>query len=307
MLRVAIAAAVGLAFGGLALWLRLAGRLISSDFDQIWLAGRAVVQRHDPYHAVAQGFPMPLYYPLPAAIVGLPLVAVPITWAGPMFVGIGFGLLAYGLLQRGVWALIALVSVPGLQAALQCQWSPILAAAALLPWLGWLTAAKPTTGTIVAGAYFSRRWLWLNLASGLVLVVAAFALWPAWLREWLTALRGAHHFVPLALRPGGALLLLALLRWRRPEARMLALMAVMPQTGAAYDALPLALVPSNRREALAFGFLSFATVPFIVPQEAPGYTFVRAVAHNQVVYLVMLYLPALALVLYHARHGAASE
>ena len=305
--RVGIGVAIGMAAAGLPLWLRLSGRSVVFDFDQIWLAARALIHGSDPYAAVARGFSMPFYYPLPAAIIGLPFAVVPIAWAGPLFVGVAFGLLAYGLVGRGPWALIGLLSWPALQAVQQCQWSPVFAAAALLPWLGWLTTAKPTNGLIAAGAYFSRRWFRFNLAIGLVLVCLSFALWPPWLAEWLTAVRGAHHFVPLMLRPGGALLLLSLVRWRRPEARLLTLAALVPQTGAAYDALLLVLVPSSRREALAFGLLSFGTIPFLVPWQGPGDAFVRMLAHNQSVYLVMLYLPALCLVLSRNDNPAAAE
>jgi hypothetical protein len=294
--RIAASVAVGVAFGALPLRFRLSGRMLFFDFDQIWLAARAVLHHTDPYVTVARGFRMPLYYPLPGVLVGLPFAMGPIEWAGPLFIAIGFALLSYGLLGRGWWALLCLLNVPALQAALQCQWSPVLTAAALLPWLGWLAAAKPTTGAITAGGYFSPRWFGPNLVVGAALVAASFILWPPWLAEWVRAVRGAHHFVPLILRPGGALLMLALIRWRRPEARMLLLMALIPQTGAAYDALPLALVPSNRRESLALGFLSFATVPFLVAPEGSG-DFAGAMAHNQLIFIVALYLPALLAVL----------
>ena len=77
---------------------------------------------------------------------------------------------------------------------------------------------------------------------------------------------------------------------------MLVLMALIPQTGAAYDALPLALIPRNRRESLALGFLSFATVPFLIPPEGAG-DFARTMAHNQVIFIAALYVPALLAVL----------
>lgn len=44
---------------------------------------------------------------------------------------------------------------------------------------------------------------------------------PHWPVDWLDALRGAPHYAPPVQRPGGFLLLLAFLRWRQPEARML--------------------------------------------------------------------------------------
>ena len=88
---------------------------------------------------------------------------------------------------------------------------------------------------------------------------------------------------------------------------MLALMAVVPQTGVGYDALPLVLVPTNRREALALGFLSFAAVPFLVPETSTPDTWVRALAHNQMVYLVALYLPALAAVIARPNLGEVRD
>ena len=294
--RILTATLIGLTAGALALWLRLSGRSDFSDFNPIWLAARAVLLHRDPYVAVARDFVAPFYYPLPAAIVGLPFALLPSSVTGPAFVALGFGLLAYGLTARAWWPLIALASYPSLDAIRLCQWTPIFAAAALLPWLGWLAAAKPTTGLVTVGSFLSRRWLTFNAAIGIALVAISFACWPPWVGEWLGAVRGAHHFVPMAARPVGALLLLALIRWRRPEARMLALMAVVPQT-VAYDALLLALIPCNRREALAFGLLSFAAVPFIVPATAPRDAFVGALTHNQSVFLTALYLPALVAVL----------
>jgi hypothetical protein len=296
--RITLAISIGLLTFGVSLWLRLLHRIPVTDFDQIWIAARTVLQHRDPYLAVARGFPMPFYYPLPAAIAALPFALLPMQWAGPVFIGIGFALLSYGLLGRGAWTLASLLSLPAWHAAVICQWSPILTAAAVLPWLGWLAAAKPSTGAITTGAYFSRRRFGFNLLVGAALIGVSFAVWPGWLREWLDALRGTQHFVPLILRPGGALLLLSLLCWRVPEARLLALSAVIPQTGAPYDALVLALVPHRRVEALAFGLLSFVAMPFLITPSRSGDGFVRAVAHNQTVYLIALYLPALGLVLW---------
>jgi hypothetical protein len=87
---------------------------------------------------------------------------------------------------------------------------------------------------------------------------------------------------------------------------MLALAAFVPQT-VAYDALILALIPHSRREALAFGFLSFGAVPFLMPEAGSPPTFAAALAHNQTVYLVALYLPALAAVLGRANVSPAPE
>jgi len=58
-----------------------------------------------------------------------------------------------------------------------------------------------------------------------------------------------HLRVPLLL-PGGFLLALALLRWRRPEARLFLALVAVPQTVGLYELVPLAVVPSDRRESL---------------------------------------------------------
>jgi hypothetical protein len=224
-----------------------------------------------------------------------------------LFVGIGFACLSYGLSARGYWPLVTLASVPSINAAISCQWTPIITAGALLPWLAWLAAAKPTTGVVVSGAFLPFRRLGLNLIIGAAFVVVSFALWPRWFGEWLDALRGARHFVPLVLRPGGPLLLLSMLRWRRPRARLLVLSALVPQTGAAYDALPLVLVPTDRLDALIFGLLSFVTLLLVVPTPGTGEGFVRAASHNQTVYMFLLYFPALVAVLRDSRGKRVSK
>jgi hypothetical protein len=305
--RTGVAIAVGVAFGGLALWARLSGRSNFSDFDQIWLAGRAILHGGDPYRAVLVRLQWPLFYPMPAAVVGMPFSLLPPALAGPLFVGIGFGLLAYGLASQSWWPLVGLASWPALDAAQLCQWTPLLTAAALLPWLGWAAVAKPTTGAATAGAYLSRHWLSFNLAVGALLIAVSFVLVPSWLGEWGEAVRNARHFRPMILRPGGAVLLLALLRWSQPQARLLALLAIVPQIGTPYEALPLILACSDRREALAYGFLSFAAMPFLHEQTGTGPAYVAATNHNATVLLVALYFPALAAVLFRKRTPAGAS
>ena len=86
---------------------------------------------------------------------------------------------------------------------------------------------------------------------GRLLVGLCFLVWPGWVPEWLASVARTPHKSHL-LRPGGFLLLLALLRWRRPEARLLAVLSLMPQTTALYEALPLALAAERKVEAAAF-------------------------------------------------------
>ena len=44
------------------------------------------------------------------------------------------------------------------------QWAPLLTAAAVLPWLGFFLAAKPTIGGAIFLGYPDRRALWTGIA-----------------------------------------------------------------------------------------------------------------------------------------------
>jgi len=62
----------------------------------------------------------------------------------------------------------------------------------------------------------------------LVLVGASLAVYPAWLGEWSAALHAGRTYHAPFSRPGGWVLLLAALRWRRPEARLLLAIHCIP-------------------------------------------------------------------------------
>jgi hypothetical protein len=146
------------------------------------------------------------------------------------------------------------VSAAGLLAVQTSQWSPLLCAAALIPALGPLLACKPTLGFALLAAYPSLRALIGMTALALVSLVA----WPTWPWQWLEALPSATHMSAPALRPGGFLVLAVLLRWRLPEARLLAVWSLMPQTPVLYEAVPLFLIPRTWREAGLLVVTSFA-------------------------------------------------
>jgi hypothetical protein len=90
---------------------------------------------------------------------------------------------------------------------------------------------------------------------GLVLTGIALALVPSWPADWLEALRhtslasagGTPYFAPIK-SVGGAFALLTLLRWRRPEARLVLALACVPQTPLLYETVPLFLVPFSITE-----------------------------------------------------------
>ena len=89
-----------------------------------------------------------------------------------------------------------------------------------------------------------------------VLIAISFLVQPNWVsgvvgqRAERPALHRTH------LRPGGVLLLAVLVKWRRPEARLLAALACVPQTPTFYDHVFVFVVPRTTREALALVVLT---------------------------------------------------
>jgi len=293
--------AAGLLGGGLAILIRVAVAHwhFANDFDQLWVAARALVQGDDPYTAVARArlnLGYPLYYPLPAVVLVLPLAALPLAAARIAFAGICGFLAGYGLSRSGAHRLLALASVPFLASVLAGQLASALTGAALIPALGFLLPAKPTVGLALWGAYPSRRSAVLAVGCiGLTVL-----LWPWWPEAWFQAIRASPHIRAPLLRPGGALLLLAAFRWRQPGGRLLALWACIPRTEGLYDLLPLFLVTRTASETALLTVLSWLALftEAVLPGASNPITDpVRATATTWLVLLTLLYLPALALVL----------
>lgn len=219
------------------------------DWDQCWIAGRALLQGKSPYAAVnAESSPWPLIYPLPAVLVSLPFTPLPLPFARAAFTGVTSALLAYGLSARWL-GLLPFASGAYFWALMGVQWVPLLVAAVLLPWLSALLVVKPTTGLVLWAGWPSR----IAVVGGIVLLAASFAIDPWWVGKWRTSVgAGIVYHVPLVMRPFGWVLLLAALRWRRPEGRFLTAFALMPQAAMPYDALPLLLIPRTFLERVIF-------------------------------------------------------
>lgn len=289
---------IGCVAGLLAWWTR--ARVTGfSDFDLMWLVDRAIMRRADPFSAahLAYAWPRPMLYPLPAAIVALPFAALPQSLAPGAFSAAGFTLLAFGLTRDAWWPLIALASLPAVESAQLGQWSPFFAAIALFPTLSFLAIVKPTTAGACASAYLPRTGNIPAILVALGLLAAATFVTPGWVVRWSEAIRTPTRYLPLAVRPFGLLLLLALLKWRRPEARLIAFLALVPLSGMAYDALVLAVVPRSRGEALLLAVPTFVAVPWRAVAQDDGAAFAAATSHNALMYLATLYLPALMMVL----------
>jgi hypothetical protein len=289
--RLAVALALGLAAFALSELLAVLRSPGVSDFADLW-HGLVVWQAGgNPYAAVRALRPgVALYYPLLALVLCWPLGWLPLHHAEAAFVGLGIGAFAYA--AWGTPLLAALLSASVLANITQGQWSPVVTASAVMPWLGVVWAAKPSNGLAFAVAYPDRR---AFLAAALLCLVS-LAVWPGWIAAWLPGLAGTIHVAPV-LRPGGFLLLLALLRWRRPEARLLAALALIPQTGTLYDTVPLFLIPRTRWQAYGLAALTQVAAVASAARLEPGMDLVTSLDRRWPVLLLLVYLPALGLLL----------
>jgi hypothetical protein len=170
------------------------------------------------------------------------------------------------------------------------QWAPLLIAAALTAPISSLLAVKPTLGFALWTGWPNRK----AVIGGLLFLGLSLLIRPTWIQEWLASVSKTPHS-PNLLRPGGFLMLLGLLRWRRPEGRLLAALALVPQTTALYETLPLALLCRNRPQAAAFATLTMvAHLLFLL---GPQGAWPIGAEYQWWVLLALVYLPAIALVL----------
>lgn len=273
----------------------------SNDFDQVWFAARTLLNGGDPYALIQpggpQGTPYPFYYPLTAAVLGLPLGAIPLELARWAFVALGAGVLGYAVGRHRPWLWPIGLSVPLVIAIRSSQWSPLLAAAMFLPSLGFLAAAKPNVGLVILARVTDRRPAILLVAGGLGIIALSLAADHEWPLKWRDALAGAPHFQPILFRPGGFLMLLGLWRWRDPEARMLVALACVPQTGLFYETLPALTVAKTRLEAAILAVLTHLAwnAGAFVP---PITEFAAQTWWAGLLSLWFILLPALGMVLY---------
>jgi hypothetical protein len=255
-----------------------------------------LVAGRDPYQLVGPGkafaFDFALHYPLTAAVITLPLAPFPIETASGLFIGMGLACLAWALMRHGHAPLLGLFSASVASAVNSVQWSPVLAAATVLTPLGVLFAAKPTLGIAMFVARPSR----LAVISGLLIAAAAFAVQPFWFVEWRMALTDQIGMTAFVLHPGGAFALLALLRWRRPEARMLAVLACVPVTPALYETVPLLLIPRRWWEASLFVLASYAVLAWVQRVPLRGLSNFSAHMANSADAIALLLFPLATLI-----------
>lgn len=244
-MRITVAALVGATTATYCfLWLTHV-HLGAADFSWAIWAAQDLLAHRNPYAA-----PMQLY-PLTSALFGLPFVRMRPELAGALFFGISSALLAFGISRHGFDRLLIFFAYPFWAAVIEAQWSPIILAAAFLPWLLPVALAKPQLGLPILFTAPTRR----GVAACFLLAALSFAVFPGWFSQWLTHLHGYSRFVPLLVFPG-PLLALALFRSRLADARFLLFAAIMPQRWF-YDAFILWFIPKTRREIVWTVFVSW--------------------------------------------------
>ncbi len=303
--RATIAVTAGMIAGTWLLVSLLGSHEIGGDFTWPWRGARALLHGQNPYDTIRPigAYPFDSYfkYPLPAALLAMPLAPLSAEAAAGVFMAISVGLLAWTLtridLDNGLesrWPLLLSGCVfSGVRSA---QWAPLLSAALLLsPWTVGLGVVKPNLGI----AMFAARPSWRAAMTGGLILAISLVVLPSWLADWLYVMRTNlenHYRSPVAGGPGilifGPVLLLILLRWRRPEARLIAVLACVPQVPTFYDQLlVLVLVARSRIESLSLAILSMVAASYLLLLPAP--------THDQTAAGVLLtvYLPSMAIVL----------
>lgn len=273
-------------------------RPFTSDLAPVWAGARALIHGHDPYASVGPGrsfdTTFPLMYPMTAVLTLTPLAVVSMRWCDLLFVAIGFGLFAWAVTSEGRLspAIVALVSLPALMALQTAQWSPLLTGAALLPAVGFLLVAKPTIGLALFGAYPNWR-----AALGCVLLLAlSFLVSPGWVADWRAGFVTVPHIIAPITRWGGPLLLLALTKWKRADARLLVGLACVPHTTALYETIPLFLIADTWLQA--WGLWALAIVAYVGQWASGPYPSLSAQwSAGQQWIVAVMYVPCLAVLL----------
>lgn len=300
--RAAVAAAIAL-LAGILHYTQHAAEGHHTDFGPTWYGARSLIFGVNPYELVGPGLPFDwpwsLLYPATGMVAALPLAAFPEKLASVLFVSVSAALLAYAVTKTGWHRLPLFLSASFVVAAKAAQWSPLIAAGFCLPAVAWVFACKPNIGMAALAAMPSRSAVRTAIVGGVVLSAISFALLPSWPADWLAALRSAGHMSAPITWPGGVLVLLALLRWRRPEARLIVTMACVPQTPNWYEALPILLVPATLFQSLVLSLISSLGFLYEWLLYRPNATYVDI----EPLMIALVYLPATLMVLRRRNEG----
>lgn len=298
--RVLIAIAAGLWGAGLALAF-MSRRGFYPDFLAFWFAARAFVHGLDPYIVTPSEAPYfvndKFFYPFPSVLAIVPFAGFPLAVAGALFFGVSSALLAFAVTRDDYARLPLFLGFPYVMAASLGQWAPLIMAAVLLPGLGFLAVCKPNIGVALAAARPTKAAIY----GGAAVLVASLIFDPSWPGKWLANLRTMEGHPPPLFTLAGVGLLLAAIRWRREDARLVLAMAAVPQLPMFADQLPLMLVARTRVEAMVLALLSHVGGLLWIKTHTPG---AHPSANAALFVLAFVYYPALVLVLRRPNDGS---
>jgi len=180
------------------------------------------------------------------------------------------------------------------------QWAPLIMAAVLLPGLGFLAVCKPNIGVALALARPTRAAVY----GGAAVLVASLAFDVHWPMKWIANLRTMQGHPPPLFTLAGIVLVAALLRWRREDARLVLAMAAVPQLPMFADQLPLMLVARTRVEGMVLALLGHIGGVLWIKTQTPG---AHPSANAAIWVLAFAYYPALALVLRRPNEGSLRD
>jgi hypothetical protein len=295
------ASILGVLAGGLCFVILRAHHSVKSevtagDFQWSLRDARDLLAGRDPYRYAPGPYAIP--YPIPAALLVLPLAWMPDLWAGSVFMALSVMLLAFAILRSGEeWRLAMLSSWSFIYALLWVQWTPLLCALWFLPGLAAIALIKPNialplllTGDFGSAVRSRTAWHWLLPPAGLLLVsLLWYPMWPlVWYRQ-ISTYQGLSP--PLFALPLGPVVLLSLLAWHDRRAWLIVILALMPQR-MVYDQLPILLVAGSRRQLWTLILASWMNCAIFL--HSNGWSYVPLGWQNFV--LATLYLPAVAMV-----------
>ena len=282
-----------------------------SDLDVQLAGARFLLAGRNPYQLIGPGREFrwggTLYHPVPALVLISPLAGLGLATARAVFVAVTVFLFGFAMAKtrQPAWRYVMLLTIAAQSALLLVQWSFLLAAAWLLPWVASVLVVKPNIATAIVAARLEKRFLWPALGGSVALISVSFIVAPHWPRWWLESLAADPNRSAAVARSGGFLLLLSGLKWRRPEARLLLLLSIVPQTLGHYDALLLFFVPDRASQAIALAALShFLNLLNLGDRPA---TLNDAVVASGIRVVHYLYLPSLLFVLSRPNRGTIPD
>jgi hypothetical protein len=270
----------------------------AADFGRALRDSRDLLAGRDPYRYPPGPYAIP--YPLPAALVAMPLAWLPDVMAGSVFFGLSAMLLAFGILRSDEeWRLAMLLSWSFVYAFLWVQWTPLVCALWFLPGLAAMMLIKPhialpvlVMGDFRRRFFEHREWKWLIPPA--VLMVVSLVWYPSWPLVWRAQLATYQGISPPLLSlPLGPFVLVSLIAWRDRRAWLLVVLAMMPQR-MVYDQLPIMLVAASPRQLWILIAASWINCAIFF--RSNGWSGVPMGWQNFL--LATLYLPAVAMVVW---------